>query len=71
MENILSCFKIAGKQFIAVQQYERSVMIVDDLGNNYGGWLCVENFKKNFTAGEKAKVAATVLGKCRLMVTHF
>ena len=58
-------WKYKGTTFLAVKQYQGSVMVVDEHKNNYGSWYDTESFRKRQSSGDVepiGKIGRFILG---------
>lgn len=64
-------FRQGGVTYLAVERGS-NVHVIDDQGNNYGGWSSVDSFRKSLR-GEKtvmghSPLPVEILGQCKLVV---
>lgn len=63
---IFTTWKFDGSRFVAVQNGDGRVVIVDQTGNNYGIWQSVEAFRELHSIAQ-----VTAIGRCTLVVHCF
>jgi hypothetical protein len=53
MDKAFKTWKHAGVQFLAFHNGLTNVMVIDELGRNYGSWMTVERFRELQAKGDE------------------
>lgn len=63
-----TAFRFGGLKFIAIPIDRGNIHVLDDTGKNYGSWMDMNSFKRNFRECLASAVSHLTLGKARLAI---